>query len=388
MIAADLTIDCCYIEIEDPNDFDVFRDLLEKGVATISVETSRRLLSIARQLGNSELIEKFASLHEFPDELTPMNILAELKFCEQFDFFSERVLQYAAENFVEIQDKVSLQFEIRTLDLIFAKPMILDSEDSFFDFIRNEIQNRGQGCLELLSHVDLRCLSAQKMTEFLELVDLETISPGIWERICERLRSPDSHPCHRSPTHEYAPSIQPGSDFFDGVFARLKRETGQNCALNGTIVATASNTHCGVLTILFDKSDWGQASYWHHDTVKDGWFQVDFKDRRLVMTHYAIHNSVYWVREHDFLKTWTVEGSNDGTKWSVIDSRTNDGTLHGKDKVQALFKCNGDTNHAFRFIRLYQRGVSHDPSNYHFLISQFEVFGLLYPPVCKTSGSV
>jgi hypothetical protein len=33
--------------------------------------------------------------------------------------------------------------------------------------------------------------------------------------------------------------IESGSDFFDGVFARLKRETGQNCALNGTIRATA-----------------------------------------------------------------------------------------------------------------------------------------------------
>jgi hypothetical protein len=223
---------------------------------------------------------------------------------------------------------------------------------------------------------------------------LSSVSPGIWRRICERLRSPDSHPLYRSPTHEYASSILPGTDFFDGVFAHLKRETGQNCAQNGTILATASNTHCGTLHILFDKSDCGLSSCWHHDNVKDGWFQVDFKDRRLVMTHYAIHNSVYWVREHDFLKTWTVEGSNDGTKWSVIDSRTNDETLHGKEKVQALFVCNGDTNHAFRFIRLYQRGVSHDPSNYHFLISQFEVFGILYAPgslahsAGETSGSV
>jgi hypothetical protein len=218
------------------------------------------------------------------------------------------------------------------------------------------------------------------MTEFLDLVNLETANPEIWERICERLRSPDSHPLQRSPTHEYAPSIEPGSDFFDGVFARLKRETGQNCAVNGTILATASNTCCGTLNILFDKSDCGSSSYWHHNSVKDGWFQVDFKDRRLVMTHYAIHNNLHYVQEHDFLKTWNVEGSNNGTKWSIIDSRMNDETLHGKDKVQALFKCNRDTNHSFQFIRLCQKGVSHDPSSYAFCISQFEVFGILSFP--------
>jgi hypothetical protein len=124
----------------------------------------------------------------------------------------------------------------------------------------------------------------------------------------------------------------------------LKRATGDNCSVNGTIKATASNTCGGTLNILFDKSDYGSSSHWMHNNVKDGWFQMDFKDRRIVMTHYAIHNNLYYVSECHFLKTWTVEGSNDGTKWSLIDSRTNDETLHGKDKLQSLFVCNGDAH--------------------------------------------
>jgi hypothetical protein len=110
---------------------------------------------------------------------------------------------------------------------------------------------------------------------------------------------------------EYPRLFGPGRDYFGGIFAELNRPAGGNWGVNGAIAATASNTCSGSLTILFDKSDWGQSSYWHHNNVKDGWFQVDFKSRRLVMTHYAIHNSVYWVRELDFLKTWTVEGSHD-----------------------------------------------------------------------------
>jgi hypothetical protein len=212
----------------------------------------------------------------------------------------------------------------------------------------------------------------------LNVVDLKRIDDGIWERIRERLLLPVFHPVRRSAVSGCPRLIGPGSDYFGGIFAELNRQTGGNCAVNGAIAATASNTCSGSLTILFNKSDWGQSSYCQHSNVKDGWFQVDFKSRRLVMTHYAIHNSVYRVGEYDFLKTWMVEGSHDEKVRSVIDTRTNDETLHGKDKIQALFRCNGDTKQAFRFIRLYQRGVSHDSSSFYFLISQFEVFGLLY----------
>jgi hypothetical protein len=133
------------------------------------------------------------------------------------------------------------------------------------------------------------------------------------------------------------------------------------------------------LTALFDVNDRGgkKSSFWQHGNVKDGWLQIDFKDRRLRMTHYAIHNNLYYVRELDFLKTWTMEGSMTGDEWTVIDSRVNEEGLHGKDKVEALFTCNGDTRHSFRFIRLFQRGPSHDPNYYYFLISQLEVFGHL-----------
>jgi hypothetical protein len=172
--------------------------------------------------------------------------------------------------------------------------------------------------------------------------------------------------------------IRPGSDHFEGIFAFLKEESGGNCLKNNTIAATASKTCCGELHYLFDKSDYGQSAYWHHGNVLNGHFEIDFKDRRLAMTHYAIHNNLHSVSEHHFLKTWTVEGSNGGKEWTVIDKRTNEESLHGKDKVEALFACNGDTQHEFRFIRLYQRGPSHDPRSYQFLLSQFEVFGTLY----------
>jgi hypothetical protein len=207
----------------------------------------------------------------------------------------------------------------------------------------------------------------------------------MWKKIAELLRLYASIPSTRPSIHTYRPLFEPGANHFEGIFAYLKRETGSNCAVNGTIEVSATKTCCGTLAALFDVTDRGgsSTSYWHHANVKDGWLQIDFKDRRLAMTHYALHNNLCYVREQDFLKTWTMEGSMTGEQWTVIDSRVNDERLHGKDKVEALFTCNGDTKHCFRFIRLFQRGTSHDPSSYKFLISQLEVFGHLQ---CPTSG--
>jgi hypothetical protein len=377
-MSSDPTIDSFYIELDNPDDFALFGSLVDTGVTVLCPERYRAYLMIGRQLGNDELIDKLYGLHQIPTELNTANVVSELQFCEMFERFWDGLLAYAAEHFSEIREQLECQMNLCTLDAILSRDLILDSEDALFDFIRHEIEKRGDTFQELLSRVDLRCLSPQKMLEFMNVVDLRRIDGGIWERIRERLLLPVFHPLRRSVVSEYPRLIGPGSDYFNGIFAELNRQTGGNCAVNGGIVATASNTYYGTLTILFNKSDWGQSSCWQHQNVKDGWFQVDFKSRRLVMTHYAIHNSVYWVREYDFLKTWTVEGSHDEKVWSVIDRRTNDETLHGKDKIQALFRCNGDTQQAFRFIRLYQRGASHDSSFFYFCISQFEVFGLLY----------
>jgi hypothetical protein len=241
--------------------------------------------------------------------------------------------------------------------------------------VKQEIEHREVNCTDLLGYVDLSYLTDGKRGEFLDKLNHDSIPEAVWAQISRLLRTRVSEPPEKPLLPSARLPFKPGANYFDGVFAHFKTKNGKNCATDGTIVATASNTHCGTLSVLFDVSDYGHSNYWHHDNVLGGYFQVDFKDRRLVLTHYAIHNSVYWVREHDFLKTWTVEESNCGKEWTIVDSRENDETLHGSSKVQALFTCNRAVRKAFRYVRLYQRGRSHDPRYYHFLISRFEVFG-------------
>jgi hypothetical protein len=254
----------------------------------------------------------------------------------------------------------------------------LETEDQLFEFLQGELG--GEGSIDLLRHVEVCCLSEGKYDEFMNFLDPSTLTPGIWSRI----RSIRPIRSFRSETHRYDCQFPYEGKNFDGIFAHLNRLAGGNCVENGIIGVEQSNICGGKLAVLFADSDWNGENYWFHDSVMNGWFKVDFKERRVSVTDYAIHNSLTHIQEHHFLKTWTLEGSNtdsdSDSEWTKIDSRTNDETLHGSTKLQGHFSCNGDTNHAFRYIRFVQRGTANHASYYHFLISQFEIFGRLSPP--------
>jgi hypothetical protein len=79
----------------------------------------------------------------------------------------------------------------------------------------------------------------------------------MWTKITELLRLCVSIPSTRPSNHIYDALFKPSTNHFDGIFAYLKRETGSNCAINGTIGVSATHTCDGTLTALFDVNDRG-----------------------------------------------------------------------------------------------------------------------------------
>jgi hypothetical protein len=356
LLSTDPTISSLDLEVEDENDFCFFTSLVRDGRADVCEGRLVSLISLAGQLGNRELVEQLVSLHPLPSALTPSNILDELKFYEKMGTLPRvELIRFASENFYRLTEIVSHELKPETLDLIFSESLVLKSEDQFVDFLKGEIC---EGSIDLLRHVELCCLSEAKYVEFMDLLEPSTLTPGIWSRI--RSLRPDRR-C-RSDAHRHGCPVRYEGKSFDGIFAYLNRIAGGNCAEKGMISAKASNHDYGKLSVLFADNDWSGGNYWQHASVLNGWFKVDFKDRRVSVTDYAVHNSLTSVEERRFLKTWTLEGSNvdsdSDSDWTKIDSRTNDETLHGASKLQGHFECNGDTRQAFRYIRLVQRGAS------------------------------
>jgi hypothetical protein len=98
----------------------------------------------------------------------------------------------------------------------------------------------------------------------------------------------------------------------------------------------------------------------------------DFKERRIVPTHYTIRTHDSGPGNHH-LKSWLVETSADGGSWREVareeDNRQlNDRRLTGTFSVAGGGEC--------RFIRMVNIGRNHSGDD-RILISAWEIFGIL-----------
>jgi hypothetical protein len=110
-----------------------------------------------------------------------------------------------------------------------------------------------------------------------------------------------------------------------------------------------------------------------HNTALDHFVKIDFKSFRVCpLAHLVQAHNRTWGN-NSFLKIWRFEGSNDGSGWVVLDSRTNSSELQGNDR-EASFEFSSISSASFRFLRFVMIGTNW--SNTHQLsLQRLEVFG-------------
>jgi hypothetical protein len=91
----------------------------------------------------------------------------------------------------------------------------------------------------------------------------------------------------------------------------------------------------------------------------------DFKTFSIEPTHCTIRP--------DYLKSWAVEGSDDGASWKEIDRRENNDDLNGKMGVKIFAPSQFGS---FGRIWLRQNGPNHEGHNFP-VLGAFEVFGAI-----------
>jgi hypothetical protein len=94
------------------------------------------------------------------------------------------------------------------------------------------------------------------------------------------------------------------------------------------------------------------------------WVCWDFREMRVRPAHYTI--------QAEWLKSWLVEGSLDGSSWTEIDRRTDNQDF--KNITTASFAVSNRAE--FRFIRLTQTDKTHSGYDYLILFA-VEFFGTL-----------
>jgi hypothetical protein len=101
---------------------------------------------------------------------------------------------------------------------------------------------------------------------------------------------------------------------FNGVISYLMVKCGGNVHDRGVVEITASS----ILSIDYPRNsaDLGTDSYFKSEDESGQWICLDFKALKIEPTHYTIQAGY-----DDYLKSWVVEGSDDGASWTEIDRR-------------------------------------------------------------------
>jgi hypothetical protein len=192
--------------------------------------------------------------------------------------------------------------------------------------------------------------------------------------------------------------MKKGSQFYvpNGIIAHLTRECGGNVH-NGRIVDVTcgsfeketygANPRSGVYKndpnfAAKNAADLETVSYFesafrekkqHIRHMRNNWVCYDFKEKRIVPTHYTIRTNGYDGPGQWRLKSWLVEASVHWESWREVDHRERNEQFNGAYFTGTFAVAGGGE---CRFIRLVNIGRNHG-KNDCLLISAWEIFGAL-----------
>jgi hypothetical protein len=179
----------------------------------------------------------------------------------------------------------------------------------------------------------------------------------------------------------------------DGIIAHITRECGGNVhdrnvveVTSGSFEIVGANPHSGAYKndprcAAKNAADLETSSYFHSafrnssediPHTRNNWICYDFKERRIMPTHYTIR-TFHGGPGDEHLKSWLVETSLDGKDWREVDHKEKNKHLNGR-YFTATFAVAGGGE--CRFIRLVNIGRNHQRNDI-LLISAWEIFGSL-----------
>jgi len=115
--------------------------------------------------------------------------------------------------------------------------------------------------------------------------------------------------------------------------------------------------------------------------VRNSWFSWELIELQLCLTHYTLKHYNSWDTE--CLRTWVLEGSNDGLRWENIVTHSNDAAL---DKKGATHTWKVDSHgRKYSQFRLTQTGRNSN-NNFYLALSGSEFYGELSLAPPKPAG--
>jgi hypothetical protein len=162
----------------------------------------------------------------------------------------------------------------------------------------------------------------------------------------------------------------------NGIISYLTKRYGGHVIDRNIVSITASSIPNSQSYPLRHIADFSNQSYFLMKNEANSWICYDFKDMQIKVTHYSIRSRRDGNDSH--LRSWTLEGSQDGLILVKIDDRTNDTSLSSQGAISS-FSISESVQTEFRMIRLRQTGKN--SSGYdQLVVNAVEFFGVLKEP--------
>jgi hypothetical protein len=180
----------------------------------------------------------------------------------------------------------------------------------------------------------------------------------------DRVAVPEVHSLRFSPTSDSP---------LNGIISHLTSKYGGNIHDRGVVVASASSTNWNPAKNVLDLQN--RDSCFQSENKANGWICIDFKDMRVIPTHYSILSYTVGPGYYN-PKSWCFEVSDDGNKWTEVHRCANSNDLNGNSLIGTY---SVSTSMKYGFLRFRQTGKDHSNNDYLFL-SGLEIFGTLFEP--------
>jgi Skp family chaperone for outer membrane proteins len=113
-----------------------------------------------------------------------------------------------------------------------------------------------------------------------------------------------------------------------------------------------------------------KSSYYYHVSELEQWLIIDFKEKRIVPTHYSVQSNAHHPNCHP--KSWVLEGALEGDNWMELDKRETEGQL--RDTTRA-FTFTVATQRRCKRLRFRKTSGCHDGLCHNVSLTAIEFFG-------------
>ena len=380
----DPTINTYVINTQHPGDFSHILQLANFEWTNLTDDEIPFLSEVIEILGDGSIE---IDIDIDTSNLTIDNVLGYLLEHERYDKFYcnhiSKEIEFISPHFFELCEKQKEKIGNLSLDtlmrIIQNDQLRLKNEDQLLKFI-NSLYSKNSDYSILYETVLFSNVTSDTMREFVSLFNVNDISYGTWkelsERLCCEIHKNDENKREKT---RYTEEVKNDTGvifeytedkLYKGIFNYIQTQTGGKIEdeVNFTCSSLSNSSYHPLYVAIFGN----QYETFRAKDEQGGWICFDFKDHRVVPTHYTIR-SRNWGKNINHPKSWVIEGSVDNEVWETVDEENNCSFLNGNSLVHT-FAMNHPKTKKLKCIRMRSIGPDWAGQN-ELAIESFEIYG-------------